>query len=99
MRVLLDTHVYIWWLVDDKRLSNVAVRLIEDADNTVFVSAASIWEIAIKTKLGVIKADPADVEEAIQGSGFENLPITSRHAVQVAQLPMHHRDPFDRMLV
>lgn len=99
MRILLDTHIYVWWLADDARLTKYALKMIEDPANTIFVSAASIWEIAIKAALGVIRADPEEIAEAVQPSGFENLPITSRHAVQVAKLPVHHRDPFDRMLV
>jgi PIN domain nuclease of toxin-antitoxin system len=70
-----------------------------DSDNEVFVSAASIWEIAIKAALGQIKGDPAAIQAAVDPSGFIELPITGKHAVQVSKLPPHHRDPFDRMLI
>jgi PIN domain nuclease of toxin-antitoxin system len=99
MRVLLDTHILLWWLTDDRRLPKEAEKIIKDGDNEVYVSAASIWEVAIKTALGQIKADPFAIQEAIAPSGFLELPITGAHAAQVSRLPQHHRDPFDRMLV
>ena len=99
MRVLLDTHIVLWWLTDDRRLSKQADRVIKDADNVIFVSAASIWEVAIKAGLGQIEADPFAIQAAIEPSGFAELPVTGKHAAQVAMLPSHHRDPFDRMLL
>lgn len=99
MRVLLDTHILLWWLSDDKRLSKEAEKIIKDGDNQVYVSAASIWEVAIKAALGQIKADPFAIQEAIAPSGFLELSVTGVHAAQVFRLPHHHRDPFDRMLV
>ena len=99
MRVLLDTHIVLWWLTDDRRLSKQADRVIKDADNVIFVSAASIWEVAIKAGLGQIEADPFAIQAAIEPSGFAELPVTGKHAAQVATLPSHHRDPFDRMLL
>lgn len=99
MRVLLDTHILLWWLSDDKRLPKEAEKIIKDDDNQVYVSAASIWEVAIKAALGQIKADPFAIQEAIAPSGFLELPVTGTHAAQVSRLPHHHRDPFDRMLV
>ena len=99
MRVLLDTHILLWWVMDDRRLPKDAERIIRDPDNSIFVSAASIWEIAIKASLGQIEADPFAIQAAIEPSGFTELPITGKHAAQVAKLPSHHRDPFDRMLV
>ena len=99
MRVLLDTHILLWWLMDDRRLPKDAEQIIKDPDNAIFVSAASIWEVAIKAALGQIEADPLAIQSAIEPSGFTELPITGKHAAQVAKLPSHHRDPFDRMLV
>lgn len=83
----------------DRRLPQEAERAIKDGENTIYVSAASIWEIAIKAALGQIKADPFTIEAAIGPSGFLELPITGKHAAEVSRLPSHHRDPFDRMLV
>lgn len=99
MRVLLDTHIVLWWLTGDRRLSKQADRVIKDADNVIFVSAASIWEVAVKTGLGQIEADPFAIQAAIEPSGFAELPVTGKHTAQVATLPSHHRDPFDRMLL
>lgn len=99
MRVLLDTHILLWWLMDDRRLPKAADNIIKDPDNAVFVSAASIWEVAIKASLGQIEADPLAIQSAIEPSGFTELSITGKHAAQVAKLPSYHRDPFDRMLV
>lgn len=98
MRLLLDTHVYLWCLADSARLSRQARMQILRADE-VFVSAASIWEAAIKSALGKLRAAPAALAEGIAASGFRELPVTSRHGALVAQLPAHHRDPFDRMLI
>ena len=96
-RLLLDTQVVLWALGGHRRLSREARRLIEAAD--VLVSAASIWEIAIKASVGRLDADPAAVSAALAPSGFGELPVTAEHAVRVASLPQHHRDPFDRLLV
>lgn len=99
MRVLLDTHILLWWMGADRRLPKEAEKIIADNNNLVFVSAASIWEIAIKATLGQIKVDPYSVQEAITPSGFLELSVTGKHAAQVSRLPAHHRDPFDRMLI
>ncbi|MDQ3138621.1 MAG: type II toxin-antitoxin system VapC family toxin [Gemmatimonadota bacterium] len=96
MSLLLDTHVLIWW-DEGRRLAAQARRAIEDAD-AVYVSAASAWEIAIKTALGRLRPSRT-VEDAVRESGFLELPVTFRHAARVAVLPAHHRDPFDRLLV
>jgi PIN domain nuclease of toxin-antitoxin system len=100
MRVLLDTHVFLWVLSNAPRLSAEARERIEAAD-AVFVSAASIWEIAIKASLGKLTADPVECARAITGSGFLPLAITPEHAAHVATLPSNdlHKDPFDRLLV
>ncbi|MCX7212765.1 MAG: type II toxin-antitoxin system VapC family toxin [Burkholderiales bacterium] len=98
MRLLLDTHVFLWAVAGSRLLKPAARRLIEDADE-VFVSAASIWEIAIKARLGKIKADPSELAAAINTSGFVELPVSTVHAAGVARLALHHNDPFDRLLI
>lgn len=98
MRLLLDTHVFLWAVAGSALLKPPARRLIESADE-IFVSAASIWEVAIKARLGRIEADPTELAAAIEPSGFLELPITARHAAGVAHLALHHHDPFDRLLV
>ncbi len=100
MRILLDTHVFIWAVTDSRLLSKEARNTISDATE-VFVSAASIREIAIKSAIGKIKADPEEMAHAIVASGFVELPIAAAHAAQVACLPLpnNHKDPFHRLLV
>lgn len=98
MRLLLDTHVFLWAVAGSPRLAPPTRRLIEQADE-VHVSAASIWEVAIKARLGKIAADPAELAAAIADSGFRELPVSAAHAAGVATLPAHHHDPFDRLLV
>jgi PIN domain nuclease of toxin-antitoxin system len=98
MRLLLDTQVFIWAVTGGRALKTSARRAMEDADQ-VFVSAASIWEIAIKARLGKIDADLGELVRAIESSGFHELPVRSAHAAAVAELPLHHADPFDRLLV
>jgi PIN domain nuclease of toxin-antitoxin system len=101
MRLLLDTHVLLWALAEPARLGRAARADIEDSNNQVLFSAASIWEIAIKSALG--RADfavsPVAILAAAIESGFSELPVRSAAAVRVALLPLHHRDPFDRLLV
>ena len=94
MRLLLDTHAFLWW--DAGRLSKGLVNVIQRADE-VYGSAVSAWEVAIKSALGKIEAR-GSVAEAIDDYGFSPLPITVDHADAVASLPPHHRDPFDRLL-
>jgi PIN domain nuclease of toxin-antitoxin system len=96
VNLLLDTHVLIWW-DEGRRLTGGARRAIEEAD-TVYVSAASAWEVAIKIGLGRLRPTRT-FREAVDESGFLELPITFRHAERVAGLPAHHRDPFDRLLI
>jgi len=96
VRLLLDTHVVIWWDAGN-RLSATANKAIHDADQ-VFVSAASAWEIAIKTSLGKISSTRS-IAQATDESGFDELPVTFAHSAQLAVLPPIHRDPFDRMLI
>ncbi len=96
MRLLLDTHVLIWW-DSGARLSRDATAAIREADE-VFVSVASAWEVAIKSALGKVVTSRS-VSIAAKSSGFTELPVMFRHAEAVAALPLHHRDPFDRLLV
>jgi PIN domain nuclease of toxin-antitoxin system len=96
-RILLDTHIFIWWRGEPTRLSPEVKSAIAAAD-LVFVSAASAWEAAIKVSLGRLKL-PDTFEAGVLASGFEKLLITFSHAEHAARLPSHHRDPFDRMLV
>ncbi len=100
MRILLDTHVFIWAVTDDPRLTPASRKLIEEAES-VHVSAVSIWEIAMKSALGKIDADAEEMAQAIKGSGFAELSVSTAHAAQVAKLPLldNHKDPFDRLLV
>ncbi len=98
MRLLLDTHIFLWCLSDAPQLKPATRRLIESAQE-VHVSAASIWEIAIKVRLGKLDADPAEVADAIEATGFIELPVRAAHTIGVARLPAYHADPFDRLLV
>ena len=98
MRLLLDTHVLLWWLSDDRRLGSQTRTLIRDADNSVYVSAASAWEISIKRALGKLKA-PASLDDIVLDEGFEKLDISFLHGERTGALPPLHNDPFDRMLV
>jgi PIN domain nuclease of toxin-antitoxin system len=99
VRLLLDTHILLWWLNDDPLLPSRASQLIGDRGNHVYVSPLSLWEIAIKSQLGRLKADVDEVRTAALQSGFRPLPFTLDHAAAVGRLPHHHRDPFDRALV
>lgn len=98
MRLLLDTHVFLWVATDSPRLNGEVRKVLESA-SAIYVSSASIWEIAIKARLGKIDADADQMLAAIEESGFQELPVQGRHAAMVAKLPLHHRDPFDRLLV
>ena len=98
MRLLLDTHVFVWAVSGSRLLKPETRRVIESADR-VFVSAASIWEIAIKSRLGKIDADPDALVQGIEASGFVELPVKASHAAGVAKLQLHHSDPFDRLLI
>jgi PIN domain nuclease of toxin-antitoxin system len=97
MRLLLDTHALLWWLAD-KGLTDQARDAIADPANLVMVSAASAWEISIKKALGKLTA-PDDIEQQVDDGGFTPLPISITHGLAAGQLPRHHDDPFDRMLI
>ena len=98
MRLLLDTHIYLWVVMDSSRPTAAARSTIESAERT-FVSAASIWEIGIKARLGKVEADPDQLVAASPSSGFVELPVSAVHAGAASGLPLHHSDPFDRLLV
>lgn len=98
MRLLLDTHIFLWCIKDDAKLAKSVKSKILHASE-VYVSSASIWESTIKIKLKKLNADVNEIVEAITESGFLELPITAQHAAAVAHLPDIHRDPFDRILI
>lgn len=98
MRLLLDTQVYLWYLADSRKLARKVRARIAAADE-VWVSAASIWEAAIKSAIGKLHATASDLVAGIEASGFDELRVSAQHAARVADLPHHHRDPFDRLLV
>jgi PIN domain nuclease of toxin-antitoxin system len=98
MNLLLDTHVLLWWLDANPTLSEKAKSTIADGNNLVFVSAAVIWEIRIKQALGKLEI-PSNFRQVLDRQPFEMLSITAEHAHAVGDLPTHHRDPFDRMLI
>lgn len=98
MRLLLDTHIFLWYLAASCKLSKSVLNRIEMAD-VVYISAASIWEAGIKIKQGRLEADIDDLYEGIASSGFVELPMSAKHSVMAANLPEYHRDPFDRMLI
>jgi len=102
MKALLDTHTFLWWLSDDSRLSDKIRQIISDSANELYLSAASGWEIAIKSRLG--RLDLPDnlegfISEQIAFNAMQSLPIKMSHALHAHSLPVLHRDPFDRMLV
>ena len=102
MRALLDTHALIWWFSGEASLSEAARGIIADTDNTLLVSAASAWEVAIKYQLGKLRkvADlVSDFSGRIEREGFELLPISAEHGIRAGLLPGPHKDPFDRMLI
>jgi len=102
MKLLLDTHVFLWWVSDAAELSDAARTAISDPGNTCYLSLASCWELAIKSSIGKLKLKkPVErfVSEQMQQNGFLLLNIELRHVAKVENLALHHRDPFDRLLV
>ncbi len=97
-RLLVDTHAVLWWLTDDPSLSSRARDAVADPVNEVMVSVAGLWEIAIKRSLGKLSA-PDDLPERITDEGFTWLAVEPPHAWKVRELPAHHGDPFDRILI
>jgi PIN domain nuclease of toxin-antitoxin system len=98
MRLLLDTNVLLWTLAGSPKVQPVS-QLILAPESEVFVSTASLWEIAIKTRIGKLTADLTEIRQAVAASGFIELSIRGEHVETIATLPMHHKDPFDRMIV
>ena len=99
MRLLLDTHALLWWLSDDRRLGEQARDLIADPGNDVLVSTASLWEIVVKRRVGKLSANVGEIADAVIQGGFTLLDITKAHLLTLDTLPMHHRDPFDHLLI
>jgi PIN domain nuclease of toxin-antitoxin system len=101
LKLLLDTHTFIWFINGDERLSTKAKKEILKSSNSKFISMASIWEMAIKTSLGKLRINYPfeEVFNQIEENGFEALPIIFDHILLVSQLEFHHRDPFDRLLI
>jgi PIN domain nuclease of toxin-antitoxin system len=98
MKLLLDTHAFLWWISDLNLLTPAAAAAISDPQNHVSISVAVLWEIAIKRVIGKLTA-PIDLQHDVHRAGFDVLPIEVVHVEKTEQLPAHHRDPFDRMLV
>ncbi len=98
MNLLLDTHAFIWWMDGGHELSSAAVEAVTDPDVIVAVSAASVWEISIKRATGKLRA-PRGLANVIETKGFTPLAITVEHAERAGDLPRHHTDPFDRLLI
>jgi PIN domain nuclease of toxin-antitoxin system len=98
VRLILDTHAALWWLADDERLGAEAVRQLTDDTNLVLLSVAVVWEVAIKRSLGKLEA-PDGFAPTLLGAGAQPLAVTLDHAAAVEELPWHHRDPFDRLLI
>lgn len=101
MKILLDTHILLWFQSMDMRLSTALREFIEQSEHDIFVSQASFWEIAIKLSIGklVLDKDLQSTFRSVEEAGFLILPFTNDHFIQVSALSMHHRDPFDRMLI
>ena len=98
MRLLLDTNALLWTLSGSQRIRSVEAQLLAP-ESEVFVSAVSFWEIAVKASIGKLAASVSEIRMAAQASGFLELPLQGSHAEALANLPLHHRDPFDRMIV
>jgi PIN domain nuclease of toxin-antitoxin system len=98
MRILLDTHIFYWLFYDQHKLPSAARTILDDAD-AVFVSAVSLWEIAIKVRVGKLKADIPELISSLEAANLIELPVLARHTPLVSILPLHHADPFDRLLI
>ncbi len=102
MRLLLDTHTFIWWMTNDRALPASTRAAIGDEENTIFLSAATAWEMAIKHRTGklpVVTGFIADIPGAMETEGFFELPVSITHGQMAGNFPLHHKDPFDRMLI
>jgi len=99
LRLLVDTHILLWWMELHPRLAAGTRALIDDPDNEPIVSVVSFWEIAIKVRSGKLKADLAAIARVIDGQGFTRLAVEDAHLRALLTLPSHHRDPFDQLLI
>ena len=102
MKILLDTHAFLWWIRDDPRLSRRARELVTSGRNELFLSVTCVWEILTKTQTGKLRlAEPPQkfVTEQLTANNIQVLPLTLDHVLRLEQLPLHHRDPFDRILI
>jgi PIN domain nuclease of toxin-antitoxin system len=99
VKLLLDTHALLWWLADDEQFGRRAKGLVEDPANDVLVSMVSLWEIAVKVRVGKLQADIREIADAVEKEGFTLLEIGVAHLLTLAGLPVHHRDPFDHLLI
>ncbi|MBE7209881.1 MAG: type II toxin-antitoxin system VapC family toxin [Gluconacetobacter diazotrophicus] len=99
MRILLDTHALLWWLMDDDRLGPKARALIADPANDVLISVVSFWEVALKIRIGKLAVDLDDVMAAVPADGLRLLDLRTVHLRRLMTLPVHHRDPFDHLLI
>ena len=99
MKLLIDTHILLWWLNDDEKLPEKAKQLIQQPENEVYVSHISLWEIQIKIKIGKLHADLEAIIKQLPANNFVELPSRTSHIITLSRLPLHHQDPFDRMLI
>jgi PIN domain nuclease of toxin-antitoxin system len=102
MNVLLDTHAFLWWVIDDAKLSKIAKEIIADPTNTIYLSVVSAWEIIIKERTGklTLPEPPAIyIPSRLASNQLISLDVQMQHVLQIASLPDHHRDPFDRLLI
>ena len=102
MKLILDTHAFLWWIADSDRLSRRAREILSEPGNTLLLSAASAWEIVLKQQIGKLKLPkPADkyIPAQLALNRIDTLPISLSHTLRLADLPLHHRDPFDRILI
>jgi PIN domain nuclease of toxin-antitoxin system len=99
MKFLLDTHALLWWLADDDQLGSGAREVVAAPANDILISMVSLWEIVVKVRIGKLQADIAEIMSAVQREGFTVLDVGMAHLAALAGLPMHHRDPFDHLLI
>ena len=99
MRLLLDTHVLLWWIADDPRIGLQSRGVLRDRSNQVLVSVVSLWELALKAQVGKLVTNIEEVSEGLEQDGFTRLAIADSHLVALTSVPRHHKDPFDHLLV
>ena len=98
MNLILETHIILWWLDNNDTLPERYFKAISDSNNICFISSATIWEISIKSGLGKLEI-PDNLTDILQKEGFSELPVSWNHAAMVRQLPLYHKDPFDRLII